>query len=354
MRLSELYEQYSAQNLFLARHGEDRLITGIAPIEAFGSDDLVFVDREALVAKVQGNIPGGVVTRPELCDALLAVPGMGVLVCENVKLAQALLGQKFHDPWLDRDEWPRVHPRAVIHETATVPATATVGPGAVIGKDAELGDGTIVMANAVIEHHARIGDRTVVSAGAVVGHHCVIGNDVILKPGCVIGAEGFGFAFDDQKRTHRIPQVGIVVIEDDVVVGANCTIDRATYTETRIRRGCKLDALCHIAHNVVLGKDCVIVAQTGIAGSTRFGNRVIATGQTGTLDHKIVTDDVVLVHRCGVTEDITEPGTYATTPPQPFREYTRNIATFRKLFELRQRLKQLEKMVEGLLKSRTP
>ncbi|MDH3637297.1 MAG: UDP-3-O-(3-hydroxymyristoyl)glucosamine N-acyltransferase [Gammaproteobacteria bacterium] len=351
MRLSDIYKKFAAQNLFAARLGEDRTIAGIAPIEEFDKDDLVFVEHEALIEKVKQQPPAGVVTCPELCEKLLAISGLGILVSENVKLAQALLGQAFNDPRPPADEWPNPHPSAVIHESAYVSSTSIVGPGVVIGKNAKIGEWVVMMANAVVEHHARIGDHSIIQSGVFVGHHCRIGCNVILKPGCIIGAEGFGFAFDEQKRTHRIPQTGIVVIEDDVIVGANCTVDRATYTETRIGKGCKLDALCHIAHNVTLGEDCVIVAQTGIAGSTRFGKRVIATGQTGTLDHKTVVDDVVLVHRCGVTEDITEPGTYATTPPQPFREYTRNIATFRKLFDLRQRLQRLEKKVEHLLKS---
>ncbi len=351
MRLSDIYKQFAAQKIFEAQLGEDRIISGIAPIERFDAEDLVFVDHEALVDKLRDHPPAGVVTRPDLCDKVLAISGLGILVSDNVKLAQALLGQAYRDVHPPQDEWPNPHPAAIIHDSATLPATSRVGPGAVIGKNAVIGERAMIMANAVIEHDVTVGDDSIIHSGVFVGHGCQIGRNVILKPGCVIGAEGFGFAFDSQKRTHRIPQTGIVVIEDDVVIGANCTVDRATYTETRIGRGCKLDALCHIAHNVVLGEDCVIVAQTGIAGSTRFGKRVIATGQTGTLDHKVVTDDVILVHRCGVTEDITEPGTYATTPPQPFREYTRNIATFRKLFDLRQRLQRLEKTVERLLKS---
>ena len=351
MRLSDIYEQFAAQNLFAARLGEDRTIAGIAPIERFAREDLVFIEREALIEKIKEHPPAGVVTRPELCEELLTISGLGILVTENVKLAQALLGQAFYDPRPPEDEWPNPHPGAVIHESARVPRSSRVGPGVVIGKNAKIGERVAIMANAVIEYDAEVGDDSIIHSGVLVGHRCRIGCNVILKPGCVIGAEGFGFAFDEQKRTHRIPQTGIVVIEDNVVIGANCTIDRATYTETRIGKGCKLDALCHIAHNVILGEDCVLVAQTGIAGSTQFGKRVIATGQTGTLDHKTVVDDVVLVHRCGVTEDITEPGTYATTPPQPLREYARNIAAFRKLFDLRQRLQRLEKKVERLLKS---
>ena len=133
------------------------------------------------------------------------------------------------------------------------------------------------------------------------------------------------------------------------MVSANSTIDRATYDETRISRGTKIDALCHIAHNVFIDEDCALVAQTGIAGSTRFGKRVLASGQTGVIDHITIGDDVVLVHRAGIPEDILDPGMYAGGPAQPFREYRRNISAFKKLSNLRQRVMQLEKQVRVLL-----
>jgi UDP-3-O-[3-hydroxymyristoyl] glucosamine N-acyltransferase len=200
----------------------------------------------------------------------------------------------------------------------------------------------------VVEEGAEIGEDCVLHARVFVGRHCRIGDRVRLKPGVVIGADGFGFARDAGMKFHRIPQNGVVVLEDDVVVSANSTIDRATYDETRIARGTKIDALCHIAHNVFIDEDCALVAQTGIAGSTRFGKRVLASGQTGVIDHITIGDDVVLVHRAGIPEDILEPGMYAGGPAQPFREYRRNISAFKKLSNLRQRVMQLEKKVREM------
>ena len=160
--------------------------------------------------------------------------------------------------------------------------------------------------------------------------------------------EGFGFAQDNKGRSHRIPQTGRVVIEDDVVMGAQCNVDRATWAETRIRAGCKFDALCHVAHNVDFGEDCIVVAQTGVAGSTTLGKRVMISGQCAITDHVRITDDVALVQRAGVINDIDEPGVYAGTPIQPVKDYFRNAAVAHKLIELRRQVRELAKQVSRL------
>ncbi len=340
-KLSEIGRLLARRGLLLDQVGDDTELTAMSPAERAAAGTLVCVDDAEFCQSVCDANPGAVITSESLKSRFRS----SLIVSSNVKLAHAVVRAEFFDYNVRESEWGKRHPSAVIHESAQVAPSAMIGPGVVVGRAAVVGDNAVLMANAVVEHDAIIGDDTVVHAGVFVGHECSVGRRVILKPGCVIGAEGFGFIQDENKKSHRIPQLGTVVIEDDVVVGANCTIDRATYLETRISSGCKIDALCHMGHNVFLGQDCIIVAQTGIAGSTRFGNRVIATGQTGTLDHKMVADDVILVHRCGVTEDIREPGVYATTPPQPFVDYRRNIATFRKLYELRKRLQKLEKIV---------
>lgn len=344
-KLSEIGQLLKQNDLFIERLGDDIAVDAMSPVERPISGTLVCINDPKNVTSVAEAAPGAVITNESLKSEF---NDLSVIISSNVPLSHAIVRAAFFDYDLRASEWGTRHPSAVVHDSVLVPANVMIGPGVIVGRDVQLGENCALLANAVIEHDAVIGDDTVIHAGVFVGHECIIGKRVILKPGCVIGAEGFGFVQDDNKKSYRIPQRGKVIIEDDVVVGANCTIDRATYFETRISAGCKLDALCHIGHNAFLDEDCIIVAQTGIAGSTRFGKRVIATGQTGTLDHKIVTNDVILVHRCGVTEDINEPGIYAATPPQPFRDYRRNIATFRKLYELRQRLQSLEKKIAKL------
>ena len=347
---AEIFTTFADSGVLSEHHGPDNTVTGFAPAESYSAGDMVFLDDEQHLCALGSGAPAAVVTSPALAPQLTHLTGLSVLIAEDVKLAHALVRQRYDDVDLHQTEWPRIHDSAVVHPSTQIPASVTIGPNAVVGSGVRLGQRVVIEAGAVVEHDARIDDDALVQARVFIGHGCHIGKRVRLKPGCVIGAEGFGFARDRDKRWQRVPQKGTVVIEDDVLISANCTVDRATYGETRIRRGTKIDALCHIAHNVFLDEDCILVAQSGIAGSSRFGKRVIASGQTGVLDHKTVVDDVVMVHRCGVTEDITEPGMYATTPPQPFREYTRNIASFGKLFDLRQRLKRLEKQVAQLLK----
>ena len=210
-------------------------------------------------------------------------------------------------------------------------------------RNVKLGERVVIMANTVVEVNARIGEETVVHPNVVIGYNCEIGARCIIKSGCIIGMEGFGFAQDQQRKSYRIPQLGKVVIEDDVVTGANCTVDRATYGETRICSGVKIDTLCHIAHNVKLDEDVIIASQTSIAGSTYIGKRVLMSGQTGVLDHLNISDDVVLVQRAGVISDIDKPGMYAGHPLQPVRQYFKNSASLMKLTEIKKRLDRLEK-----------
>lgn len=345
IKLSTIQENFP--ELISDRSGSDKEITGFAATDDHQQGDLVFCDDKNLIEGLKNSAPTAVVTTNKLAEKL-SNEGIGILISEDVKLAQALVRQRYDDIDLHDSEWPRLHSTAVIHDSVSMPDSVSVGPGVVIGRDVKLGMQVVVQANTVIEEGVVIGDDSVIHAQVFIGRYCRIGKRVRLKPGCVIGADGFGFARDKDKHFHRIPQKGIVVIEDDVVISANSTIDRATYKETRIARGTKIDALCHIAHNVFLDEDCVLVAQTGIAGSTKFGKRVLASGQTGVIDHITIGDDVVLVHRCGIPEDILEPGMYAGGPAQPFRQYTRNISAFKNLAQLRQRLLKLEKEVKSL------
>ena len=345
IKLSALHNEFA--ELISERRGDDVDITGFGSIEGYRTGELIFCDDKNQFQKVIDSKPTGVVTTAELAQKIVD-QRIGVLVSVDVKLAQAFIRQRYDDMDLHDSEWPRIHPSAVIHDSVAVPDSASIGPGVVIGRNAVIGERVVVQANTVIENDAVISEDSVLHARVFVGHHCRIGSRVRLKPGCVIGADGFGFARDENKHFHRVPQKGIVVLEDDVVVSANSTIDRATYDETRVARGTKIDALCHVAHNVFLDEDCVLVAQTGIAGSSRFGKRVLASGQTGVIDHITVADDVTLVHRAGLPEDILEPGMYAGGPAVPFREYRRNISVFKKLSELRQRVIELEKQLKDL------
>ncbi len=344
---SEIFNDWQDQGLITAHNGPDQVITNIAPVETCGAGDLVFVDKPAFIGAVVANKPSCVVTNAKLADEFTALENMAVLIAPNVGLAQALLRQKYTDRELRGDEWPTVHPSAVIHETAKLGEGTVVGPCVVIGANVKTGNECVIMSGSVVEHGAQLGDRTVIHPNVTIGYNCELGHEVIVHSGSVIGAEGFGLAQDSKGKSHRIPQTGKVVLEDRVQVGACNCIDRAAFAETRIGAGTKMDNLCHVGHNVTVGEDCLLIAGLQIGGSTTLGNRIITSGATGFLDHLNICDDTVFLHRAGVTKDVTKPGAYAGIPFQPLGDYMRGQAAVRKVAEMRKRLQKLEaKMVE--------
>ncbi|SHE22298.1 UDP-3-O-(3-hydroxymyristoyl)glucosamine N-acyltransferase [methanotrophic endosymbiont of Bathymodiolus puteoserpentis (Logatchev)] len=346
---SEIYQDFKEQGFIIAHLGVDTRVNDIVPVEASAPGMLVFVEHVKYLPAVLEADVAAIVTTAELAETI-ELKNAAILVAPNVRLAMAYIRQKYADRNVYDSEWGRVHATAVIHESVQVPSDAVIGPGVVIGARVQLGAGVVVMANSVVEFDAIIGARTVIYSSCVISYDCHIGEDCILKAGCIIGSDGQGFAQDKHFHHHRIPQTGRVVIGNKVVIGSVTTIDRATYTETKVHDGTIIDAQCHLAHNVIIEEDCILVAQTGIAGSSHFGKRVIASGQTGVLDHVHIPDDTMLLHRAGVHSSIKESGIYAYGPAQPFKKYTKNIAIFQRLSEVWSRLKKLEKQVAELSK----
>lgn len=353
LRCSDLLSTLETKAITAKLIGNDNSIQAIEPIESCSKGSLTFAEKPNYLTTALQNQVAAVVVSDNMVVNNQDLGVTSLIQVTDVRVALAYIRQQYDDHpyqnnWPRRNEWLRIHPSAVIHESTVVPDTVVIGPGAVVGCEVVLSDHVVVMPNTVIELKTMIGARSIIHPNCVIGWGCEIGADVIIKSGTIIGAEGHGFARDSAGHFHRIPQRGKVVIEDNVVIGANCTIDRATYHETRVHRGCIIDAQCHLAHNVVLDEDCALVAQTGIAGSSRFGKRVMASGQTGVLDHVTVPDDTVLVHRAGVINSIKQSGMYATTPPQPFARYLKNIAVFQRLAEVWSRLRALEKKVAAM------
>ena len=346
---SEIYQDFKQQGLIVGLSGADNRVTGIVPAEAAGQGNLVFVEHEKYLPDVLDAGVAAIVTTQMIAETI-QVDNIAILIAPNVRMAMAYIRQKYVDRDVYNSEWGRIHATAVVHESVLVPDDAVIGPGAVIGANVQLGAAVVIMANTVIEFDAIIGARTVIYPSCVVSYNCQIGEDCILKAGCIIGSDGQGFAQDEHFHHHRIPQTGRVVIGNKVVIGSVTTIDRATYTETKVHDGSIIDAQCHLAHNVIIEEDCILVAQTGIAGSSHFGKRVVASGQTGILDHVYIPDDTMLLHRAGVHSSIKESGIYAYGPAQPFKKYTKNIAIFQRLGEVWTRLKKLEKQVAELSK----
>ena len=342
-RASLIFDRFRATGLLTAMEGEDVSLTGIASVEQCEPGDLVFVADENAAETIRGRQPSAMVTSPALQERLAATPGLTILIAPNLKLAHAMIRQCYADRDVLDSEWPPIHPSAVIGPDCVIGEGSRIGPLAVLGGGVRVGDATAIMAGAVVEHGAVIGNRSVVHPNVTIGYDCEIGDDVVIQSNAVVGAEGYGFAQDEMGHSHRIPQLGRVVIEDRVSVGAGTCIDRATYGETRIGAGTKLDNLCHIAHNVEIGRDCLLTAMFVTGGSAKLGDRVVASGQTAVLDHLEVCSDVFLVLRAGVAEDMDQPGVYAGAPVEPYAKYLRNTAVARDLAGLRKKVRQLEK-----------
>jgi UDP-3-O-[3-hydroxymyristoyl] glucosamine N-acyltransferase len=287
-----------------------------------------------------------IVTTKEVASSLGEDLDTHIICVANLRLAQAKIKQHYDDYRAADAEWNTVHDSAVVHKSATLESGCRIGPNAVIGANCKIGKRAIVRACSVIEHGCVIGEDTIINANVNIGYNSQIGDRVIVQAGAIIGSEGYGFVADSDNHYHRIPHTGNVLIEDDVQVGANSCIDRGTYGSTHIARGVKIDNLVHLAHNVSVGEDTLLTAQTVIAGSSKIGKRVIASGQTGVLDHKTVPDDTVLVQRAGVSESLPHGGMWAGSPAKPFKEWVRSQGLGRKVAKLEEQLKQLKNSIK--------
>lgn len=336
-------EQLAAEfaDLIINKVGDHCDFSGVAGYESVSKENLVFIQKIEQTLFLEHCQPAVIVTHESQVEELAKQYSGLIFGVKDVRLSQALIKQRFDDYQAIDLEWPEVHPSAVIHPSAKIGVNVRIGPNSVVGANCVIGDNTTIRSNSVIEHNASIGKDCVIHNLVNIGYDCHLGDRVILRSGCMLGSEGFGFAQDTNKKYHRIPHTGRVILGDDVQVGANCNIDRGTYGDTILGRGVKLDSLCHISHNVEIGQDTVMASQTSVAGSSVVGERVIASGQTGIIDHRTVADDAVLVHRCGVTEDIDKGGMWAGTPAKPFREYVQGLTLSKKIQKLERKLKEL-------------
>lgn len=238
-----------------------------------------------------------------------------------------------------------IHPTAVIHPLAKIAPNVTIGPYVVIDRDVKIGPNTYIGPHVSIGFEVEIGSDCHINPQCTIRERSLIGNRVILQPGVVIGSCGFGYTPDQLGRFTKLEQIGIVVLEDDVEIGANTTIDRARFKATIIRKGSKIDNLVQIAHNVEIGEHNVIAAQTGIAGSSKTGKYVMLGGQVGIVGHVELADQVMIATRGGVSKSL-KSGKYRGSPALPISEFQRQEVHVRKLEEYIQRLKKIEKKLQ--------
>ena len=236
---------------------------------------------------------------------------------------------------------PGIHPTAVIGQGVEIGEGASIQPFAVIEDGASVGAGTVIGAHGYIGHGAKVGADCLLHPRVTVGARCVVGSRVILHSGVVLGSDGFGYEFSGGKHV-KIPQTGIVQIDDDVEIGANTTIDRARFGRTWIGEGTKIDNLVQIAHNVVIGRHSLVVALTGIAGSVRIGNYVTIAGQVGIVGHIEIGDQVTVAAKSGISKNIPAKEVVWGSPSLPMREAKEQLAYIRRLPKLYDRVKKLE------------
>ena len=242
-----------------------------------------------------------------------------------------------------------IHPAAFVSSTAVIGNDVAIGAFAVIGERCMIGDGTSIHHGAVLYEDVVVGHHSTLYANVTVREQCKLGNCVIIHSGTVIGSDGFGFAPKPDHTYEKIPQRGSVVIEDDVEIGANCAIDRATLGETRIKHGTKLDNLIHVAHNVVIGEDTAIAAQTGISGSTKIGNRCIIAGQVGFVGHIEIADQTTFGAQSGIAKSVKESGkTFFGYPAKEHLQALRIEGALRQLPEVLVEFRSLQKRIAEL------
>lgn len=273
---------------------------------------------------------------------------LSLLFCSDPSAAFTRIVGAFSAP----EPLPRagIHPTAVVEQDVRIGAGASVGAHCTVGSGARIGDGAILHASVSVGRASRVGARSVIHPGVVCYPDVRIGEGCILHAGTVIGSDGYGFepTADPASPWKKIPQCGTVVVEDDVEIGANVTIDRGRFGATRIGRGAKIDNLVHIAHNVVIGEGALIIAQVGIAGSTRIGARAILAGQAGINGHIEIGAGARIAAQAGVFGDVPPGADYLGWPARPRGEALRQYALVQRLPEMQQRLKMLEKRLAEL------
>jgi len=302
------------------------VLRDVAPLENAGPGDLSFYENARFAKAFSTTTASACLVKPE--DAGMAPEGVALVLCAKPYRAFARVAGAFYP------EAPAVGvrgPGAVIDPAAVVDASADIGPCAVIGAGAEIGPGCRIEGQAVIGSGVVIGAETVVGAGASLSH-CLIGARVRIYPGARIGQDGFGFASGPEGHL-KIPQLGRVLIEDDVEIGANTTIDRGSGPDTIIRRGCIIDNQVQIGHNVEIGEGCVIIAQCGVAGSSKLGDHVVVAGQAGISGHLRIGAGARIAAQAGVMRDIKRGEEVCGAPAIPIRQFWRQQVKLSKLAE---------------------
>jgi UDP-3-O-[3-hydroxymyristoyl] glucosamine N-acyltransferase len=308
----------------------DRRIVGVAPLETAGPDELAYMDNAKYADALAATRAGVCLVARRFAPKVPAAT-VALIAPQPYRAYAQILARLYPSAARPGSGFGAtgVSPGAFVHPTARLEHGVVVDPGAVVGPNAEIGSGTVVGAQAVIGPHVRIGRDCAIGPNASV-LNAFLGNRVILHPGVRVGQDGFGFAMSAQGHL-KVPQVGRVIIQDDVEIGANTTVDRGSGRDTVIGEGTKIDNLVQIGHNVVIGRHCVIVAQVGISGSTTLEDFVVIGGQVGVVGHVRIGAGAQIAASSNVNKDVPPGARWGGTPAKPMREWFRELTTLKTL-----------------------
>ena len=340
MKLRELAERLECQ---LEGDG-DLEIRGVAGLEQAGEGDVTFFANPRYAAALRRTRATAVIIKNGTTGAPCAM-----LRTSDPYLAVANALALFAAPSRPASG---IHPSSAVAPDAAVGRDVSIGPFAAVGAGARIGDRTVIHSHVHIGDGAVVGDDCVIHSHVAVRERVVLGNRVVVQNGAVIGSDGYGFARRPDGTHQKIPQVSSVVIEDDVEIGANTAIDRPAIGETRIRAGAKIDNLVQIGHGVVVGKNTLLAAQVGIAGSTSIGDDVTLAGQVGVAGHVTIGNRVVAVGQTGITNSVDEGAFVSGYPAIPNKEWLKSSVVFRKLPQMKKRLTDLERRMHALEESK--
>jgi UDP-3-O-[3-hydroxymyristoyl] glucosamine N-acyltransferase len=318
---------------------EDIIIKNISGIEDAKEGDITFVANPKYIKYIEQTKASAIVCSPDISSET-----KNLLKVKNPYLAYAK-AITYLNP--QPEESGTVDERASIGKDVRLGKNVTIYPFVFIGDGSTIGEGATVYPNCFIGRNAKIGHHTLIHPNVTIREKCIVGSNVIINSGAIIGSDGFGFAPDGAKK-FKIPQLGIVQIDDDVEIGACTTIDRATIGKTWIKRGAKLDNLIQIAHNCTIGEDSIIIAHTGISGSTHIGDRVTMAGQSATAGHVKIGNDVTVGARGGIAVDVPPGQIVSGAPHMPHRDWLRSTLIFRKLPEMNQTIRELKNKIDDL------
>jgi len=322
----------------------EHCITGVDALDSAGPHDASFLANPRYHSLLKNSDAGVIcVDRKAPLES-----GKNLLVSDDPSVSFQRIMRAFFCPDENLSGFIGIHPTAVIHPSAKIGREVQIGPFVVIDQNAVIGDNTRLSVFVSVGPGVQIGSDCHLHPHVTIREGCIIGNRVIIQPGAVIGSCGFGFSTNAKGEHAKLEQLGIVLIEDDVEIGANSAIDRARFKTTRISQGTKVDNLVQIGHNTQIGPHNLIVSQTGIAGSVKTGRNVIFGGQTGIVGHIEIADQVIIASRGGVSKSMTKAGRYAGVPVQPLAEHNRQQVHLRKIEEYVKHIQNLEERLKRL------